>query len=130
MSIATELTGENVWLKIAGTLYKCRGTIGINLNARTIDLRGSGDATPRVKAAGLEDGANITSECLSSDRNLLTLNGTEAASCDVMDNTTSIVGLFTGFVRVTPGIEIAGAQVMNVEVIPLTMPTAVSHLDY
>lgn len=130
MSIANELTGENVWLKIGGTLYKCRGTVNINLPARTADVRGSGDATPRMKAIGLDDAASITGEVLSSNRNLLTLNGTEQTTCDVMDDTTSVVGLFTGFVRLTEADDIAGAVVYNVELVPLTMPTVITHLDY
>lgn len=130
MSLVTELSGENTFLQVGGTSYKCQGNVNVNLQVRTANARGSGDATPRPKAIGLEDGAEVSATVLSTDRALLTLHGTEVTNCDALVGTVTFLGAFTAFVRVVETDDVAGMVTFAVGLVPLTMPSVIDHLDY
>lgn len=130
MPLVEELTGENYFVKIAGTTYKCQGTINLNLRAREANGRGSGDATPRPKAIGLEDGSSVDVTIIHSNLNLLSLNGTEVTDCDVLDGTATVLGAFSAFLNVSQTADVAGMVQFAVAIRPVTMPPVISHLDY
>lgn len=130
MSLVTELSAEQWFVKVGGTNLKCQGTINVNLRARYANGRGSGDATPRPKAIGLEDGSAIDFTFIASSTGILTLVGTEVTNCDVMDDTTSLLGAFTGMFNCAVAGDVGGMVQFSGQLVPLTMPTAISHLDY
>ena len=130
MSIVTELTGEQCWLQIVSTLYKVQGTINGALTVRKANARGSGDDTPRPVAIGLDDSASLSCNVMSSDRNVLTLSGTEVTDCDVVDDTTDVYGAFTGFLEVEESDDIEGMVTFAVTLTPLSMPGTLDHLEY
>ena len=130
MSVVTELSGERCWLQLAGTLYKVQGAINGALTIRKANARGSGDSTARPKPIGLDDGASLSCNVISSDRAILTLAGTELTDCDVVDDTTDVYGAFTGLLEAEESDDVEGMVTFAVTVTPLSMPGTLDHLDY
>ena len=130
MSVVTELSGERCWLQLAGTLYKVQGQIAGAFTIRKANARGSGDSTPRPKPIGLDDGAALSCNVISSDRNILTLHGTELTDSDVVDDTTDVYGAFTCLLEVEESDDVEGMVTFAVTATPLSMPGTIDHLDY
>lgn len=131
MSLVTELSAEQWFVKAAGVTLKCQGTISVDLTLRKANGRGSGDAAPRPKVIGLDDGAGIGFQFISSNTAMMTYHGLEVTNCDVLDDSTSLLGAFTGLFEVAQlAGDVNGMVQFNARITPLEPPSIISHIDY